>query len=416
MPPSSPLPIYRLAIVVSHPIQYYAPWFRHLAKQPWLDLQVFHLWDFGVAPRQDPGFGHAVVWDVDLLGGYDHVFVPNLSADPGTHHFRGLDNPTLPEVLEAWRPDAILLFGYAYLSMLRVLGSRRLRAIPKLLRGDSHDLARPPGWRTRAGRLGRRLLFRRFAGFLAVGKANTEHYLSSGVPGQRIHFAPHAVDLERFDGADPALHEEAEGWRRSLGIPADAPVALFAGKFEDIKRPMDLLEAFLGLHEGAVEAPSGSPVLLFVGSGAWESKLRKAAGARVGRSVLFAPFQNQSLMPRTYAAADLLVLPSARETWGLVVNEAMAMGRPALVSDAVGCAPDLVEPGVTGWTFPAGDRGALASALAVAFALGRKGLGAMAPACQARAGAYSFEAATEGLRRSLESCAPGTDPASGSPA
>jgi hypothetical protein len=91
----------RLAIVLSHPVQYYSPWFRWLRAHTALEFRVFYLWEFGVTAQRDPQFGATFQWDVDLLAGYDSEFVPNVARDPGTHHFRGLDNPQLTARLAA---------------------------------------------------------------------------------------------------------------------------------------------------------------------------------------------------------------------------------------------------------------------------------------------------------------------------
>ena len=103
--------------------------------------------------------------------------------------------------------------------------------------------------------------------------------------------------------------------------------------------------------------------LLIVGSGVLEAELR-AYSAERHLPVRFAGFLNQTEIPRAYAAADALVLPSGSETWGLVVNEAMASGIPAVVSDRVGCREDLVDEGETGYSFPMGETGELADRLA----------------------------------------------------
>ncbi len=406
MDPTNPRPTVkrvRLAIVVSHPIQYYAPWFRHLAAQPELELKVFYLWDFGVQPRFDPNFGQVLQWDIPLLEGYDHAFIPNRSADPGTHHFRGLDNPGLVPALEAWQPDSILLFGYTYLSHLRVVLSRRLKGIPLLLRGDSHDLARSRGWKQAIKRRFRALIFKRFAGFLAVGKANADYYRNSGVPEERIHFVPHCVDNDRFQAAAPQAVLDAKAWRRELGIAEEVLVVLFAGKFETKKRPMDLLVAFTAACEGLAAGGAPDPVLLFVGSGEWEERLRAQAGDRVGQTVIFAPFQNQSRMPMVYATGNLFVLPSCSEseTWGLAVNEAMNLGRPVIVSTHVGCGPDLVVHGETGWIFKAGDIDGLGDVLMQALSVGREGLVHLGEKAHARVDGYAYSTATHELLATL---------------
>ena len=138
--------------------------------------------------------------------------------------------------------------------------------------------------------------------------------------------------------------------RRALGIPPDAIVYLFAGKLIGKKRPADYLRA---LQQASREQPTIHGLL--VGDGPLRAELQELA-QQERIAVSFAGFMNQSRIPEAYAASDLIVLPSdGRETWGLVVNEAMACGLPALVSDAVGCGPDLVHRGITGDIFPVGD-------------------------------------------------------------
>jgi glycosyltransferase involved in cell wall biosynthesis len=390
----------RLAVVVSHPIQYYAPWFRQLSLEPRLTLQVFHLWDFGISSSHDPGFDQTISWDLPLVEGYSNVLIANRSADPGTQHFAGLDNPGLNSALLAWRPAAILLFGYTYLSHLRLLLDPRLRHIPILLRGDSHRLAPRRGGkaqlRAALSSLLRYLLFRRFAAALAVGQANADWLRASGIAAHRVILAPHAVDNARFQAAAPQAEIEARLWRMELGIAADAPVLLFAGKFVVKKQPLLLLDAFAALNHPTA-------VLVLVGSGPLEQELRSRAVLLPAGRVILQGFQNQTAMPRVYALGDLLVLPSLGhgETWGLCVNEAMNLARPVLVSSHVGCGPDLVIPGRTGWIFPAGDQAALSAALAEALSDPQR-LRRMGQAARQHIEAFSYRQATAGLLQALE--------------
>lgn len=390
----------RMAVVLSHPIQYYSPWFRWLSAHTSLQLQVFYLWDFGVRQRRDPVFQQTLQWDVPLLEGYASTFVTNRARDPGTRHFLGLDNPELVPQLLAWRPEVVLLFGYPWRSHLQLLLDPRLWRIPILLRGDSHDLVPQSGWKAALATGLRRLLFRRFAAALPVGQANAAWLARNGIPRRRQFLAPHCVDNARFQAAAPEAEQAAQAWRQQLGIPSAAPVLLFAGKFEAKKRPLDLLAAFAGLRHSTA-------VLVFVGAGPLEAELRRRSAALAPGRVVIQGFQNQSAMPRTYALGDLLVLPSygPSETWGLCVNEAMNLARPVLVSSHVGCGPDLVIPGQTGWIFPAGDVSALRAALAEALRDPAR-LQAMGQAARAHIDRYSYAEATAGLLQALAAVLP----------
>lgn len=377
----------RVAIIGSHPIQYYAPWFRNLSANASVDFRVFYLWDFGVANRHDPGFGKRFSWDVDLLTGYAHEFVPNISWRPGTSHFLGLINPGLKRALARFRPDALVVFGYSQASLLWLCLTARE---PFLLRGDSHALESPPSVGGLRGKLRHRVLHRA-AGHLAVGRANAQWITQHGVPSERIFHAPHAIDQARFQSAVDRAPDQRSRIRRELGIADDQILFGFVGKLEDNKQPLLLLEAFR-------QTQSNQSDLLIVGSGALEEQVTAATAAnpRIHRF----PFLNQSEIPFIHDAIDVLVLPSAHETWGLVVNEAQALGKPVIVSDHVGCHPDLVIPGETGWVFPAGDVSGLSRVLQDA-ASDRERLARMGRSARILSARYSFDVATDGLMTAL---------------
>jgi glycosyltransferase involved in cell wall biosynthesis len=385
----------RLAIVLSHPTQYYSPWFRWLRAHTGLTFRVFYLWDFGVTTRRDPQFETSFRWDRDLLSGYEHEFVPNRAADPGTHHYRGLDNPALTARLGAWDPDAILLFGYNWRSLQRAFWWARWQRIPLLFRGDSHLLGRG-----RLPWLRRQLLgwiFRRFAAITYVGAANRDYFRALGVPEERLFFAPHSVDAGLFNPEDPAIRATARDRRAALGL-GSRRVVLFAGKLTERKQPAALLEAFL-----LVATPADA--LVFVGDGPEKPRLEARAAASPEACVRFLPFANQSAMPAVYALADIFALPSRGhyETWGLAVNEAMHLGVPCLVSDLVGCQRDLVRPGETGWVFPAEDRISLAATLHAALRAPAAELQRLSANARATIAGYTYAQTTEGLLRALAS-------------
>lgn len=382
----------RLAIVSSHPIQYYAPWFRHIVEHSRLDVRAFYLWDFGVAERHDPGFGHSLRWDIDLLDGYSHEFVSNWSHRPGTNHALGLVNPGLGRALRRFRPDAVLSFGYAQASPLW-LGLTT--DYPLILRGDSHALVdRPDGSGLKS--LVRRRILRRAQAHLAVGVANREWLLMHGVPADRIHMAPHAIDQNRFRSAAPDQGDTSAllGRRAELGIPPDSRVVGFVGKLEDKKRPLLLIDAFR-------DADVPDSVLLLVGSGPLASAVESAIAS--DHRILHVPFVNQSAMPSVHALIDVLVLPSAgaHETWGLVVNEAQCLGKAVIVSSHVGCHPDLVIPGKTGWVFPSGDRGALSQSIVDALRDPDR-LRAFGDNARVLSERFTYAEATAGLLRAID--------------
>jgi glycosyltransferase involved in cell wall biosynthesis len=380
-----------LAIVTSHPIQYNAPWFRYLAARSDLRVRVFYLWDYGIKPRFDPGFQQTIQWDIPLLAGYQYSFVPNKSRRPGTNEFMGLWNPSIVRHVNDYKPSAILMLGYNFASCIYLV--LRARQTPLIFRGDSHRLVQRTGLREVVRRKLIGAVFRRFSAFLYVGQANYEYFLYHGVPEEKLFRAPHCVENERFFSSAAAATRDAAQWKQQLGIPGADAVVLFAGKLETKKRPLDLLRAF-------TQAQLLNASLLFVGSGHLEEELR--AEAKANPKVFFAPFQNQSLMPRTYAIADVFVLPSfgGAETWGLAVNEAMCMGRPVIVSDHVGCARDLVVPHSNGLVFPAGDIRGLSRCLLEALS-DRARLRTWSERSRVMIEEFSYSQATNGLLEAL---------------
>lgn len=384
----------KIAIISSHPIQYYAPWFCYLADSNDIEIKVFYLWDFGIHQKIDIQFKKSFKWDIPLLDGYEYEFIPNVSSNPGTHHFWGFKNPSLIERVKSYKSDAVLLMLYNYASIYNFLWKWNSSETPLLFRGDSHRLLIPNGIKAWARRQLITQIYRKFAACLYVGKANYNYFRYHGLSADNLFFSPHAVDNQRFFNQTESAVREARHWKQELGIPKNHAVILFAGKFNWKKRPLDLLNAF-------IRAKLSQVSLLFVGSGELEDKLKNQAQNHP--NIYFAPFQNQSQMPLTYAMADLFVLPSygSGETWGLAINEAMCMSRPVLTSTHVGCTQDLVHPDINGLVFPAGDIPALTASLQEAFS-DRNRLKIWGQESKKIIKNYSYTQATQGLREALK--------------
>ena len=387
--------MHRVAVVASHPIQYQAPWFRSLAAL--VDLTVFY------GHRQTPegqarsGFDHAFEWDVPLVDGYRHVWLENISPQPGVDSYAGCDTPQLSRLLIPESFDACIVLGWYLKSYLQAIRACGKNGVPVLVRGDSQLKGPRSAIKSIAKYLPYRLLLRRIDVHLNVGRANADYLRHYGVPQSRLFFAPHSVDSERFAaGADRARATGAAARARQQVTPSwDTSVFAFAGKFVSRKRPADFIEAIR-----QARARGAAVAGLLIGSGPEESALRSLAR---DLPVHFAGFQNQSEIAAWYAAADCLVLPSdGPETWGLVVNEAMAAGLPAIVSDEVGCGPDLVTAGETGFVFPVGDVGALADRMCQIAARTPAGVARMRAAVAARLARYSCDAATAGTLAAID--------------
>lgn len=246
-----------------------------------------------------------------------------------------------------------MVMGWNQIGLLQAWLAASWCQLPLIVRGESNAKRGRAGWK----RLIHHWLLSIPDRFIAIGKSNLGFYRRSGVKDSKVEFGPYFVDNSFFAAQAGATDRPAQ--RRSWGIDDGDVCLLFAGKFESKKRPFDLLAAVASLPA----AIRRSLVVLLVGAGPLEAALRAQAEA-AGLRVTWAGFLNQRAIPAAYASADLLVLPSDHgETWGLVVNEAMACGVPAIVSDQVGCADDLVRPGKTGLVYPMGDVAALAKSI-----------------------------------------------------
>ncbi|MEO5374901.1 MAG: glycosyltransferase family 4 protein [Alphaproteobacteria bacterium] len=361
----------RLLYLVSHPIQYQAPLLRRIAAEPGIALRVLFAWAPEEGGYHDPGFGRTVAWDVPLREGYANALLSETDLER--------------ELREC---DVVWLHGWQTRLFRRVLDRAAALGRPVLMRGENTDEAMPDGAGPKGWlkRLYLQRIFRRCTGFLCIGSANRRYYLGRGIAPERLFSMPYAIDNAFF--AERAARCDREAVRGALGLPPGRPVVLYAGKLMPRKHPHTLLAAW----RAASWPDGGRPVLAYVGDG----EMRRNLESEAGEDVHFLGFRNQSELPGIYAMADVFVLASEREPWGLAINEAMACGTAVVASDRCGATADLVDESV-GAVVPAGDVQALAAALvrvtADADALGR--------AARRRVETWGFEADMAGLSEAL---------------
>jgi glycosyltransferase involved in cell wall biosynthesis len=344
----------RLGIFVTHPIQYFAPMWRKLAAQPGLSVRVHFFSDHSVRGGEDEGFQVPVAWDVPLLEGYDHSFLRR-TADLSKPLSVSLADAR--GLLRAGQFDWVMVHGYTYRFELQVVRAARRLGVPVLQRGELTD-ARPyePVWYRRLLRDSYlKWFYRQINRFCYIGANARRHLLRMGVKEDRLFFSPYSVDSSLFEEQYRRLDRET--CRRELGISSEQLVLLFSGKFIARKAPLLLLDAIARLDE------TENLALLMLGDGVLRPEVESRARAVLGDRAFFPGFVNQTQLGRYFRAADIFVLPSIFETWGLVVNEAMHFRLPAVVSSGVGCAPDLIRNGETGRVFPIGDAKELANCL-----------------------------------------------------
>ena len=392
----------RLAYVVSHPIQYQAPLLRRLALEPDIELTVLFGSDLSTRAYHDEGFGVEVSWDTPLLSGYNFRFLPSL-RDPGTVT---ATTPLSRSLLRALRStdgspafDAVWVHGYASLNALRAIAAAHWLGLPVLVRAESWLGDRP---RTKAKLLAKSALLHLLRPFIAanlpIGSHNADYwrtYFGREVPQFTV---PYAVDNAFFAERAAQERQRLPELRKELELDPGRPVILFASKLQKRKGAADLLKAYGHLCGG--ETVAQRPYLVIVGDGEERSHLERLSEDGGLDGVRFVGFRNQTELPRFFALADVFVLPSRHEPWGLIVNEAMAAGCPVVVSSEVGAAPDLISEGVEGFTFPAGDLAGLTQGLTRCFD-GSTCLACMGVRAAQRMQRWDFEADIRGLRQAL---------------
>lgn len=368
-----------LAILTTHPIQYQVPLWQALARDTSIPFEVWYLTNHGVEPSYDVQFGKSFSWDLNTLDGYASRFLRvNANADVSRFNRVRLREP-LAKLFHERAVRALWIQGWQVRAYWQAVWEARACGVPVWLRGESNDLAPVSVWKRPIKKSVLSKLFARVDEFLYIGQANRRLYESFGIPGARLHPAPYCVDNDRFARQAASLMPERAEIRRAWNIPENSLCVLFAGKFIPKKHPFDLIAA---ARDPRFQNGGRSIHLLFAGSGALGDQMRQgcqvAFDAEDSNSISlavngnghlprasFTGFLNQTEISKAFVAADCLVLPSDHgETWGLIVNEAMASGLPCVASNACGCAEDLIAPLDDAFRFQLGDPASLAGALA----------------------------------------------------
>lgn len=382
-----------LVIVETHPIQYHAPVWAAAAARG-VPLHVVYGADFSVKGHQDPEFQAAVQWNSSLLEGYSSEVLPS-----GPHgqaaDYDGVTSHGLVAALNNLRPTALLSSGYTHRLDRRTVIESWRRRLPLLYRAEANDSALQrtvlKAW---SRDLVLRNLYSTMAAVLSIGQEATAHYRRLGVPAKKIFQSPYAVDTTPFQPSENDRQMLRQRTREQLGIEPHSPVVLFSGKLSH-RKGVDLLLAAIA------DIPDHErPVLVLLGDGALRSHLEQST-LPVHRILL--GFKPQQQLSPWFHAADLLALPSRHsETWGLVVNEALHHGLPAVVSDAVGSRHDLIHPGFTGEICQRDNPVSLTAALRRC--LGYAGTAASRQRCRQTVAGYSIDAAAKGLEQAWEFC------------
>lgn len=363
----------KILYLVSHPIQYQAPLLRRITAESDIRLRVLFHHDTE-AGYFDPGFGRHIQWDIPLRQGYDSALLTETDLEQ-----------------EISATDYLWMHGWQGQWLRQALKLARRHGKPVLMRGENTTVAMPDGSGLKgvAKRLYLRWIFAHVTAFLAIGSDNHDYYRAHGVAADRIFMMPYAIDSQAF--AIRAAKTDRQDLRRRLALDENRAIILYAGKLIARKHPHTLLQAW----RMASWADAERPFLLFAGDGEMRSQLMVQAGD--DDKVRFIGFVNQQELPSLYALADLFVLASEAEPWGLAVNEAMACGTAVIVGDRAGCAADLINEDC-GIVVPPGDANALARAMVELLPKASQ----CGQAAARRSAGWNFEADVTGLRQCLD--------------
>jgi 1,2-diacylglycerol 3-alpha-glucosyltransferase len=335
----------RIVILTEIIAPYRIPVFNALARQTGVNLHVIFLAETDAAVRQWLVYKNEIKFSYEVL--------PSWRWRVGKHSI--LVNRGLWSALETANPRAILCGGYNYPASWESLWWARRRKVRFVLWTESNQRDKRSGL-THVEWL-KRYFVNSCNAFVVPGKSSSAYLKTLGVGEEVIFTAPNSVDNAFFATHAENVRSQAVEFRKKWQLPSR--FILFVGRLVPEKGVFDLLEAYAKL-ESSIQSEVG---LVFAGDGVSRRELERRAKQISPGIVCFPGFAQREDLAGFYALADVLVLPTHSDPWGLVVNEAMACGLPIIVSNVAGCAADLVEDGWNGYVVPPGDSNKLSVAI-----------------------------------------------------
>ena len=377
-----------LAVVMTHPTQFDSPLFARISRQNDFDVTVYYLHTPNIAAKTDPELGFSPNWDIPLLTGYNWVACPSGWLDRIKFLWR--------ECFSSTRYDLVILPGYAIIELVLLTYFARNQALG--MRLDTCELYEGTGVRHKLKSAVLKRLFKRYTTFHPVGSLSEAFLRNQGARAQQIFRFPYAVDNDYFCIKAAQFRIRRKSLLEEIGFPSDTFVVLGVLKFIHRETPMELLRGFQLFH---LRHPGSA--LILVGAGELQREMEQYI-EEVGliKDVRLVGYSRYSELPKWYAAADVFVHPSSRESWGVSVNEAMACGLPVIIADTVGASYDLLMEGLNGYRYKSGDAEDLAVCLErVVLSAGHRGR--VCEASQAAAAQFSYDASIASLEAALQS-------------
>lgn len=339
----------RLAVLITHPIQYYAPLYKTLSERGNIDLHVLFLSDAGAIAYHDPGFIRTLSWDIPLLEGYQYrILEPGFPLEESGFWLR--HSSKLKQALDTLNPDFIQIYGYA--SRMNWMARRwAIRHKKKIIYFSDSNIYNS---RSTLKNLAKHIVVSRFFKnvnqFLSTSEANEKYLKYFGAKENCIARIPFAIEYHRWSSLENSLST-----RRRYHFA-------WAGKLTTRKRPFDFINALRIVGKNV----SGGIDAILIGDGELKEGIEKEISTLPDYCrVKMTGFVNQKDMPITLQQANSFVFTSMNEPYGLAATEAAAAGLALVVADKMGCVGDtvLARPGVNAMVYPAGDVNALAAAM-----------------------------------------------------
>jgi len=353
----------RLAILVSHPVQYFAPVFRKLNQFEDLEVKVFFGCDHGMHPQKDPNFGVVFKWDCEPTSGYEHEFISHLSLSS----LEGLSGVRLAyrafSEINRFKPDRVLIFAYTPAFIMASTFLLKMFGHSLMLRAETTDEALPRSpLKDRLRKAFLSFYYRQFSHVFPIGTNSIRHYSRMGVSEELMTAVNYAIDVDFFQKQVEFWLPQRSSLRSDMGIGLNDHVLLYCGKMFPPKDPL-LIPKALDLLK---MSEKNRLWFIAVGDGELRPDFERLMNRELAARSLFVGFKNQSELGQYYAISDTLLLPSqSGETWGLVVNEALQFGLKVVVSDKVGSSKDLVKDSIRGHCFKSSNVKALSNALSM---------------------------------------------------
>lgn len=348
----------KLAILNTHPIQYFAPLYKRLAQEENIDLTVLYSSRWGVSEYIDPQFNTKFKWDVPLLDGYKYKFLKNIRKTEDVNKFFNLINLEIIKELIKNKYDVLWVNGHNNLTNIIAVITAKLLGIKLLMRAETQLNVEPLRIKKIFRKPVMKLFYNFFNGFLYIGSRNREYYKYIGVNDSKLFFVPYTVNNDFFISEVENAKKNYSEIKNRFNINNNNLNIVYASKLMKRKNPIHLLKAFENVKKKLENVN-----LIFVGTGEEEDNLKNYVNTNKINNIYFLSFLNQSELPKAFAISDIFVLPSVNEQWGLIINEAMCASLPVIVSDVVGAVPDLLKEGINGYSFQAGNVEQLAEKL-----------------------------------------------------